>query len=439
MFCNMEGKIKVVWICHLSNEQIHKSLRYSRFYFQKITSVLFHKPIERWNDFAIWNTNAIRQFESFHDIELTVVFPYSGIKGEIQRFDYNGIHYVAFRSEDDTILSIIKTRLCKSYTCTYTKNRRRIASIIKEVQPDIVHVVGAENPYYSIAALDIPDEIPSIVSLQTLMSDPNFVANYPISSKPAYEYRTDLEQQIIKKCRYIGSRVEYFRTIVWNQIKKDAVFLNISLAVGVDIDDRPCEKEYDFVYFAANINKACDYAIEAFALVCAKHPELTLNVSGSYTPDYKAKLDQRLLELGIQGQVFFSGPKATHDDVIKQIKKSRYALLPLKIDLISGTIREAMACGLPVVTTITPATPNLNEDRECVLLSEKGDFLAMANNMLRLIDDENFATTIRQNAIITVRERYCNERYMQLLRQAYYEIYENDKKGKPFSEEIISK
>ena len=428
--------MRVVWICHFSNEQIHKRLTYSRFYFGLLLSKFFHKPIVRWNDFAIWNTNAIRQFETFHDIDLTVVFPYPGIRGKVQRFDHNGIHYVAFRSEDDNFLSIIKTRLFKGYTCTYSKNRRRIASILKEVQPDIVHVIGAENPYYSIAALDVPDDIPSIVTLQTLMSDQDFLANYPIS-KASYEYRSGLEKQIIRKSRYIGSRVERFRSIVWSQIKKDAVFLNISIAVGVDIDERPCEKEFDFVYFAATISKACDYAIEAFAIACGRHPELTLNVSGSYTHDYKAQLDKRLQKLGIQGQVFFTGPKVSRDDVIMQIKKSRFALLPLKVDLISGTIREAMACGLPVVTTITPSTPNLNRDRESVLLSDKGDFQAMADNMLRLIDDEKFANTIRKNAFYTVREKYSNERSIQLWHKAYHEIYENEKNGTPFSEEIL--
>ncbi len=432
----MAGKIKVVWICHFSNSDVRKLIQIDKAYYRKILCLLKRRPCRVWNDFAVWNTNAIRQFESYHDIDLTVVFPYPGIKGKVQRFNHNGIHYVAFRSEDDNLCSFIKSRLYKSYTCTYSYNRRLIASIIKEIRPDIVHVVGAENPYYSISALDVPDDIPSIVTLQTLMSDPDFFANYPIS-KASYEYRSGLEKKVIRKCRYIGSRVERFRSIVRSQIKKDAVFLNISLAVGVDIDEHPCEKEFDFVYFAADISKACDYAIEAFAIACERHPGLTLNVSGSYTHDYKAQLDKRLQELGIQGQVFFTGPKATHNDVIMQIKKSRFALLPLKIDLISGTIREAMACEIPVVTTITPFTPKLNLDRESVLLSGKGDFQAMADNMLRLLDDEKFANTIRKNAINTVRERYSNERYMQIWHKAYHEIYENEKNGTPFSEDII--
>ena len=102
----------------------------------------------------------------------------------------------------------------------------------------------------------------------------------------------------------------------------------------------------------------------------------------------------------ITKNVIFCGPLPTHDDVIKQIRKSRFAILPLKIDLISGTIREAMANGLPVVTTITPATPKLNETRESVLLSEKGDFKAMAENMLWLINDNEVAIKLKKNSFV---------------------------------------
>ena len=41
---------------------------------------------------------------------------------------------------------------------------------------------------------------------------------------------------------------------------------------------------------------------------------------------------------GIKDAVTFEGMLPTHDDVIAQIRKSRFALLPLRIDLTSGTI-----------------------------------------------------------------------------------------------------
>lgn len=417
-------KIKVVWVCHFSDEKVRSQIRFSPLYYKRFLYLFKREHRYKWQDFAVWNSNAIREFEKYDDIDLTVIFPHFGIKGKKQSFCVNGINYICFRSEDDYFFHYLRNKLLRTFEKEYVQNRKLISSEISKINPDIVHIIGAENPYYSIAALDIPDNIPSIVSTQTLMSLPNFLKNYPIS-KSSYEYRSKLEQQILKKCSYVASRVERTQKYIRENINSNAIFLQMPLALGVEIDISCEEKKYDFVYFAANINKACDYAIEAFALACAKHPALTLNVSGDYSHDYKAKLDKRLQDLGIQGQVFFTGPKATHDDVISQIKESRFAILPLKIDLISGTVREAMACGLPVVTTITPATPKLNEDRESVLLSEKGDFQAMADNMIKLVEDDHLANYLRDNAIRTVRERYSNEYFMQKWRKAYHEILVN--------------
>ena len=81
-----------------------------------------------------------------------------------------------------------------------------------------------------------------------------------------------------------------------------------------------------------------------------------------------------------------------------------------------------MANGLPVVTTITPATPDLNNNRESVLLSEKGDFVAMAENMCKLLSDSELVSQLQQNAIVTLNEQYNNSATMQEWRNIYKNI-----------------
>lgn len=414
-------KLKVVWICHLSDTKTRSHLRFSNLYFKVVIKKILGMPGHKWIDYAVWNSNAIKEFEKFDDIELTVVFPHQGIKGRSQKFSLNGVNYICFRSEDDNIFSFIKKCIFKSTNCRYLKNRRFVTDVIKDIKPDIVHVMGAEIPYYSITAIDVPSVIPCVVSLQTLMSDPDFMSNYPIS-KNDYIYRSGIEAEVINRCDYIGTTITKYREIIVRDIKPDAVFLDTSLAVGVDVDDTVSEKKYDFVYFAININKAADYAIEAFAIAVKQRPGLLLNISGYYSEEYKQELDNRIKQLGIENNVFFTGEKNSHEEVLNQIKKSKYALLPLKIDLISGTIREAMACGLPVVTTRTPGTPTLNEKRESVLISDIGDFQGMADNMIHLIDDNQYAMQIRENGFKTVYERYHNFKLMSDLKNVYYTI-----------------
>ena len=152
-------------------------------------------------------------------------------------------------------------------------------------------------------------------------------------------------------------------------------------------------------------------------------------IIGDYLPEFKEQLEKRLSDNDLLGNVVFTGRLATHNDVIDGIQKARFALLPLKVDLVSGTIREAMAVGLPVVTTITPLTPSLNEKRESLLLSKTGDHSAMADNMIKLLEDESLAKTLADNALTTYKEEYDNQRFADDLMKTYKAIYNKDYKG----------
>lgn len=419
-------KIKIVWICHLSNGNIRERLHFKKSHLHNVVM----------KDFAKWNTNATDEFKKFSDVELHIVSPHLQISSKIEEFTMDGIYYHFFRSEDDHIAFKLKRRILKNkyQTPDYKYNTQTILAIIDSIKPDLVHLIGAENPYYSMSTLSIPKEIPLIVSLQTLMCDPKFKENYPISDR-SYQYKSGIEVAIIKKAHFVCCKNNHFRNIIWTTISDKIRILDLSLAVGENITKKTCEKEYTFVYFAANISKAVDHAIEAFAIASQKHPEATMRIIGEYGPHFKKQLDDRMTELNIADKVSFSGSLPTHEDVINEVHKARFAVLPLKIDLISGTIREAMANGIPVVTTLTPGTPKLNEKRESVLLSEKGNHKAMAENMISLIENKELADTLRSNAYETIKERYDNEAIIKEWHDAYFEVLEHMSKGTQISME----
>lgn len=285
-------------------------------------------------------------------------------------------------------------------------------------------MIGAENPYYGESALALPTQIPFIVSLQTLMCDPKFEKNYPISHD-SYLYRSKIEYNIIRRADYVGTTISHFRDIIKAQICPTAKFLDLTLAVGEDINVEEYKKTYDFVYYAADISKSIDYALEAFAIAKQQHPNITLHVVGKYSESTMTEIKKNMQKLGIGEEVSFTGRLATREDVIQEIRKARFALLPLKVDMITSTIREAMANGLPVVTTETPLTPKLNQNRESILLSNKGDFCAMADNMCKLLSNDTYVTQLKRNAAETLKELYSNKIAMQKWKDCYYQIIEN--------------
>ena len=90
------AKLKIVWICHFSNELVRKQLNEGIGILEAIARKILNKPFKVC-DFAQWNTNAIREFEKFtEDVELHVISPGYFMKGNESIFDENGIHYYFF-------------------------------------------------------------------------------------------------------------------------------------------------------------------------------------------------------------------------------------------------------------------------------------------------------------------------------------------------------
>ena len=414
-------KIRVAWICSFSNEKMRARLPFDSGGCFKALYKLLGVTFGRETDSAIWNTNAIEEMEKIDDVELHVICPVRGLAKKEVSYEENGIHYYFFREQNSNIVRFLWHQFFSKYTSRYKKNRRVISRYIIEIQPDIVHVMGAENPYYSLSLLNVPSNIPTIIQLQALLTRLGNVTKVKEEKKSFY-YKGLIEREIIKKAYYIGTVSSVFRQYITEEIKPDARFLDLTLAMAQKINIEQLDKQYDFVYFSANISKAGEEALESFILAHKKNPNITLDIVGGYDEAFRARLDARIKECGLDNCVTFEGRLPSHDDVIRQIRKARFALLPLKMDFVPNTLHEAMANGLPVVTTITDGTPSLNEKKKCVLLSEQNDFQAMADNMMALLDNESLSNELRQNAAAYENERSNNRVIISKWVEAYKNI-----------------
>lgn len=399
----IKDKIKAVWICSVSNPTLRSNLDLRIPWWRRLLIRMTGKgKPEDIADYAQWNSNAIEEFEKIEEVELHVIFAHRQMRNNVQRFKERNICFYAVRGDDCTIMGSIRSRLYGTQWI-FDRSNSTIAKLVEEIQPDIVHLQGAEMLVHSPSVLLISHEIPCIVQLETLLQDPIFLQYNPQLFK-----QKECEEKVLKRADYIGSKNKRYPSVVRSYVKKDAVFVNTRLILGEKGDMTPCEKIFDFVYFANYINKAVDLAVEAFCRAYQKNPNLTLDIIGGVYESEIREINARLEEWGCKEAVTIEGKLPSHEDVIKQVRKARFALLPLKIDSISGTIREAMWNGLPVISTITVGTPQLNVQRESIILSPIGDHEAMAENMLLLKNNSEMANRLRTNGYKTVEERYGN-------------------------------
>lgn len=416
----MSRTIKVAWVCHFSNAKIRE--------FAAIKIPLTERILRRRSafnsDFAQWNTNAINEIVKYPEFELHVICPVPFLRKKIQEIKDNNVTYHFFRDERMSIQYRFCHYIAKVKNPNYLTNRKRISKIIKIVKPDIVHVIGAENGYYAKVVLDIESSIPTIVQLQTLVNDPAFENGYFLD-KDTYKITCNSEAEILAKASYIGTTITKYQNIIKERINQNAKFIPIKLAIGPKMSKENLPKYYDCVYFAANIEKSSDLAIEAFVRAKRAIPTLSMVVIGNYSNNFKQRLEDILRKNNSLDSVRFLGRLPFYSDVLSHVQHARCALLPLKVDYMSSTIRESMALSIPTLSTITDGTPTLNDKRPSILLSETGDHNKLANNLVKLLSDSSLYKEFQENGYKTIEEMYSNKTIIESWIHQYKQIIKN--------------
>ena len=157
------------------------------------------------------------------------------------------------------------------------------------------------------------------------------------------------------------------------------------------------------VLVARNLEPIYDNAsaLRAFAIVLASHPHARLVVAGS--GPLREALVQLAGELGITHAVTFTG-RVDNTEMAALYRAAAMMLNPSTVDNMPNSVLEALACGIPVVSTDVGGVPYLVEHDRTALLVPPGAPQAMAAAMLRLIDEPGLAARLRQAGLDYVQQ-----------------------------------
>ena len=168
--------------------------------------------------------------------------------------------------------------------------------------------------------------------------------------------------------------------------------------------------------FEAHYNVAC--VLRAFALIQRTHPEARLIIAGDGTE--RASLMRLTRELRL-GNAEFVG-RVVPDRMPALYRAADVYLNAPDIDNMPGSILEAFASGLPVVTTDAGGIPYIVRHGETGLIVPRGDHAGMAAAALRLLVDPSLAERLITSAFEECRRRYAPQAVVEDWRSVYAEL-----------------
>lgn len=158
--------------------------------------------------------------------------------------------------------------------------------------------------------------------------------------------------------------------------------------------------------------------IKAMPLILEKVNKVNFLIIGDLTQDveYVSECFKLVEELGLVGRVTFTGEA----DSIDYLNITDVLVLPSISEGQPFVVLEAMASGVPVVATSVGGVPELISESgiECGFLFEVGDYIKLAENVVKVLNDEILWRKLSENGVKKAK-RFTVERFIKRYEQIY--------------------
>ncbi len=150
------------------------------------------------------------------------------------------------------------------------------------------------------------------------------------------------------------------------------------------VETRPFDARAPHVVIARNLEPiyGIDVGLEALAILRRELPGLRASIAG--TGPERAALEAQAGRLGLGDCVRFTG-RLDVAGMVALYQSADVVLNPVRADNTPNSVLEALACGVPVVSTNVGGVPYLVKDRETALLAPAESPAGLAAAMLELV------------------------------------------------------
>ncbi len=169
---------------------------------------------------------------------------------------------------------------------------------------------------------------------------------------------------------------------------------------------RPVKRVHDCLYILAEVRRE----VPAHLYMAGDGPE-------------RGPAERLAVELGLESHVTFLGKQ---DRIHELLPDMHVLLMPSEMESFGLAALEAMACGVPPVSTRVGGIPELITDGVDGFLEPVGDVAAQARHVVELLTDEDLYSRVSAAARTTAEERFCSSLIIPRYERYYEEILGRD-------------
>ena len=159
--------------------------------------------------------------------------------------------------------------------------------------------------------------------------------------------------------------------------------------------------------------------VRAAAIVRAHRDDVEFIIAGadkSHSGENRVALEKLIDDLELNHSITLTG---WVDDVANLLSTLDLFVSPARSEPFGLSIVEAMAAGVPVVTTASEGAREIIEDNQTGRLVPVGDSEAMATAIIELLNDPSDRKRLANNALVSVKEHFSLDRMVERTEQVY--------------------
>lgn len=359
------------------------------------------------------------------------------------KFNANGIHYYPINMKYNSIIGKIKQRL---FSQLYDTNTKGIQAVIKDFNPDLIHLFGTESGMAEVVHIT---SVPVIAHLQGLIGPylsswfPKGISQYnillnspirPILFRRGYYFMYKLfkkravrETKAIKELKYFFGRTDWDKHYLELIKDKFEYFHCEEVLRPIFYDyvwEQPDESSFRIVtVINAEIYKGLEIVLEVGNILKnIVKMDFQWCIIGVSEQSELSKIIQRTTRMSFnENNIILKGPKIGKE-LIDELLKANAFIHPSHIDNSPNSVCEAMLLGMPIIAANVGGISSLLSNNNEGILYNSFDSYELASIIQRYSHLKDHLKVMGARARIRAQKRHSLQEITSTVIKAYEKV-----------------